>query len=474
MLSPLTRLGRYELVARLAVGGMAEVFLARHGELSGFKTLVVVKKVLPNLAENPEFISMFLDEARIASLLDHPNVVRIVEVGRAANDYFLAMELVQGKPLASLVRRAIDRQKPLDPKLAALIVAHACQGLHHAHGVSDSEGRPLGLVHRDVSPKNVLISFEGSVKVIDFGIARAMGRLSETSTGGMKGTVGYMSPEQAKSEVIDRRSDIFAAGVVLWEALCCRRLFKKDNDFASMRALIYEPIPTPTSVVPSVPPALEQIVMKALNRDPRARFQTALEMSSALERFIGDAGGASTSDLSTLMKEYFATDQADWKNLIRTAHEMKTSTAPIESPIKMTATGVTALSAENLRQQQLARGSGSTHNLPRHHRGLVATMSALVLVVTGLLVTFLVLRSRSPQPGGPEARMPAAHSPAIVPSEPPPPPAEPPPATAPPNAPPKMVTSPPSSPTESSKRHKPKSRPKTPKAPAGHLPNPFE
>ena len=144
---------------------MAEVYLARHGELSGFKTLVVVKKVLPHLAENPEFISMFLDEARIASLLDHPNVVRIVEVGRAESDYFLAMELVQGKPLASLIRRAAERPIPLDPKLAALIMAQAAAGLHHAHGVSDAEGHPLGLVHRDVSPKNILVSFEGGVKI---------------------------------------------------------------------------------------------------------------------------------------------------------------------------------------------------------------------------------------------------------------------------------------------------------------------
>src|SRR5262245_1388972 len=239
---PLSRIGRYQLITRLAVGGMAEVYLARHGELSGFKTLVVVKKVLPHLAENPEFISMFLDEARIASLLDHPNVVRIFEVGKVANEYFLAMELVQGKPLSSINRRSMEKKEPTNSKLAALIVAHAAHGLHHAHNLCDANGQPLGLVHRDVSPQNILVSFEGSVKVIDFGIARALGRLTETSTGGMKGKIGYMSPEQAKSEEIDHRTDIFALGVVLWEAVCSKRLFTRDTDFATMRAIVYEPI----------------------------------------------------------------------------------------------------------------------------------------------------------------------------------------------------------------------------------------
>src|SRR5687767_2412086 len=197
----MTRLGRYQVVGRIATGGMAEVYLAVHGELAGFRTPVVLKKVLPHLACNPEFIDMFLDEARIASLLDHPNVVRIYEVGRSDNEYFLAMELVQGKPLQALLRRAQEtRALLLEPRLAAFIVAQAAAGLHHAHNLTDPLGNTLGLVHRDVSPQNVLLSFEGSVKVIDFGVARALGRITETQTGGMKGKFGYMSPEQARGE----------------------------------------------------------------------------------------------------------------------------------------------------------------------------------------------------------------------------------------------------------------------------------
>lgn len=392
---PLPRIGRYELIARLAVGGMAEVYLARHGELSGFKTLVVVKKVLPHLAENPEFISMFLDEARIASMLDHPNVVRIVEVGRAGNDYFLAMELVQGKPLGSLIRRSNDRQQPLDPKLAALIMAQAAAGLHHAHGVSDAEGHPLGLVHRDVSPKNILVSFEGGVKVIDFGIARAMGRISQTNTGGMKGTVGYMAPEQAKSEPVDRRSDVFACGVVLWETLTSRRLFRKENDLATMRALIYDPVPRPSTVA-KVPAVLEQITMKALNRDPEQRFQSALELALALERHIGQAGGASTSHLGALMRDYFATDQADWKNLVRTAHELEETSQPIVSPIKMTATELSPITAS--RPPTHTSTGARTVGVPAPRIGMPTIIGLFLLTVIALLLAVLLFGKPTPRP----------------------------------------------------------------------------
>jgi serine/threonine-protein kinase len=196
----MVRLGRYQIVERIATGGMAEVYLAVHGALAGFRTPVVLKKVLPHLANNPQFIDMFLDEARIASMLDHPNVVRIYEVGRSGSEYFLAMELVQGKSLSAMLRRALEGDCRLDARLAAFIVAQAAAGLHHAHNLTDPLGNPLGLVHRDVSPQNIMISFEGSVKVIDFGIARALGRITETQTGGMKGKFGYMSPEQARGE----------------------------------------------------------------------------------------------------------------------------------------------------------------------------------------------------------------------------------------------------------------------------------
>jgi serine/threonine-protein kinase len=312
------RLGRYQIITRIATGGMAEVYLAVHGELSGFRTPVVLKKVLPHLASNPQFIDMFLDEARIASLLDHPNVVRIYEVGRTGDEYFLAMELVQGKPLSAVIRRAFERQEQLDHKLAALIIAHAAAGLHHAHELTDVNGAPLGLVHRDVSPQNILVSFEGSVKVIDFGIARALGRISDTQTGGMKGKFGYMSPEQARSEEVDVRTDIFALGVVLWEAICGRRLFHRENDLATMRALLYDQIPKPSSLV-KVAPELETIVLRALTRNQKFRYQTAREMGSALERYIVQAGGASVSDLSVLMKTFFAQDITHWQQTVRSA-----------------------------------------------------------------------------------------------------------------------------------------------------------
>jgi serine/threonine-protein kinase len=322
-------LGRYQLLSRLAVGGMAEVYLARQGELSGFKTLVVVKKVLPHLAQKPDFINMFLDEARIASMLDHPNVVRISEVGRTETEYFLAMELVQGKALAAILQQGERAKTPLPHALGALVVAHAAAGLHHAHQLTDGAGTLLHLVHRDVSPQNIMVSFEGSVKVIDFGIARALGRLGDTSSGSLKGKLGYMAPEQARGEAIDARADIFSLGVVLWECIAGRRLFLRENELATLRAVVYEPIPK-VSKFTKVDPVLEVIIEHALARDLDERFQTAEEMRIALERWVFASGGASTHDLSVLMKSWFPSDHLQWQRAARLALDMQESDPPID------------------------------------------------------------------------------------------------------------------------------------------------
>lgn len=322
-------LGRYQLLSRLAVGGMAEVYLARQGEISGFKTLVVVKKVLPHLAVKPDFIAMFLDEARIASMLDHPNVVHISEVGRAGEEYFLAMELVQGKPLAALLQHGEKTKTPLPHSLAALVVAYAAAGLHHAHQLTDAAGNLLGLVHRDVSPQNIMISFEGSVKVIDFGIARALGRLGDTNSGSLKGKLGYMAPEQARGEAVDRRADIFSLGVVLWECVAARRLFLRENELATLRAVVYEPIPSPSKYA-KVDATLEAIIMCALDRNPEERFQTAEEMRVALDKWNFAAGGTSTHDISQLMKSWFPSDHQQWQRAARLALDMQESDPPID------------------------------------------------------------------------------------------------------------------------------------------------
>lgn len=322
-------LGRYQILARLATGGMAEVYLARHGELSGFKTLVVLKKVLPHLAENPSFIAMFLDEARIASLLDHPNIVRISEVGRVGDEYFLAMELVQGKPLWTLLQHSETVKETLDHKLAALVASQAAAGLQHAHELKDQTGTSLGLVHRDISPQNILISFEGSVKLIDFGVARAMGRLNETASGKMKGKVAYMAPEQTRGEDVDARADLFSLGVVLWEMVTGRRLFRRDGEFATMRAVLEDSIDPPSRIAP-VPSDLDYIVMRALSRDRARRYQSAEEMRIDLDQFVFKSGGASTRDLATTMKRWFAVDYTQWQTAARVALDMRESDPPIE------------------------------------------------------------------------------------------------------------------------------------------------
>ena len=316
------RLGRFQIIGRLATGGMAEVYLALSGELPGFRTLIVVKRILPHLASNGQFIRMFLDEARLAALLDHPNVVRIIEVGHDGEEYFLAMELVQGKPLSAVLRKAARERRPPTPALAAYLIAQAASGLGYAHGLTGGDGQPLGVVHRDVSPQNVLISFEGAVKLIDFGVARAFGRIAHTSPGGLKGKIEYMSPEQASAEEVDHRADVFALGVVLWEVLTGRRLFRRETELATMRAIVDDPIPKPSEVA-DVPPELEAVVMRALRKRRDARYASAHEMALALERYAFANDGFSPQQVAGYMKGLFAPEFLQWRKTATAALDME-------------------------------------------------------------------------------------------------------------------------------------------------------
>ena len=228
---------------------------------------------------------MFLDEARIAALLDHPNVVRIIEVGHDGDDYFLVMELVQGKPLSAVLRKAAREQRAAQPGARGVHRSRRRRAASATRTRSPTAtGRPLGVVHRDVSPQNVLVSFEGAVKMIDFGVARALGRVAHTSPGGLKGKIEYMSPEQASAEEVDHRADVFALGVVLWEALTGRRLFRRETELATMRAIVDEPIPHPSEMAPDPAGARRDRRCARCGSGKDARFATAHEMAVALEK----------------------------------------------------------------------------------------------------------------------------------------------------------------------------------------------
>jgi eukaryotic-like serine/threonine-protein kinase len=318
------KLGRYEIVRRLAMGGMAEIYLARTGEIEGFKTLVVCKRILPHLAEDEQFINMFLDEARIASAFQHPNVIRINEVGKSGDEYYIAMELVHGEALSTVLKLISAQSRRVKPRLAAYIASQAAAGLHYAHTVTSPAGEHLGVVHRDVSPQNILVSFEGAVKVIDFGVARALNRVTQTQLGNRKGKVGYFSPEQASGKPVDARTDVFALGIVLWETACGRRLFARDNELETYKALMEDAYPTPTSFVPEIPRELELIIMKALEKDPDKRFESALAFQQALERFIlrsGEGRPMGAAELARFMKETLSEAHEKWNAMIKVALE---------------------------------------------------------------------------------------------------------------------------------------------------------
>ncbi|WP_437577358.1 serine/threonine-protein kinase [Sorangium sp. So ce887] len=291
---PGQRLGRYELLRLIGEGGMAQVWAARMEGSRGFHKVVALKTLIPALARDPQFQRMFLDEANLASKIHHRNVVEILDLGDTDGVLFLVMEWIDGQTMQRLLRPGL-RPMPISPAMAARIVADAAHGLHAAHELHDERGVPLGIVHRDVCPQNILIDRDGTVKVADFGIVKAFERLGDTTqTGEIKGKGEYMSPEQAQGHPVDRGSDIFSLGVVLFEAVTGALPFQVLHDLVLPQTGVPEP-PRPTLIAPHCPRDLEEIILKALARDPRQRFQTAGEMASALEDFLMRRSGVITT-----------------------------------------------------------------------------------------------------------------------------------------------------------------------------------
>ena len=289
---------RYQILKRLDKGGMAEVFLGRSSGLEGFDKAVAIKRVLPNLAANEKFVRMFLDEAKLSLHLDHANIVSVFDVGMSAGTYFIVMEYIDGTNLKKLLDSG-----PIPVELACYILIEVCKGLVYAHGKVDRDGRPLNIVHRDISPPNILLSREGEVKVTDFGLARAVSQLESTDPGVVKGKFAYLSPEAAWGEEVDLRTDVFAAGIVLWEAVTGRRLFQGDTDLGTLESVRRAEVPSVTSINPKLPSGLDAILARALARDPVDRYASARDFGRELSLFLVEERISVTAyDLSAWLK----------------------------------------------------------------------------------------------------------------------------------------------------------------------------
>jgi serine/threonine protein kinase len=299
--------GKYVLLERISVGGMAEVFKAKSFGVEGFEKILAIKRILPSLAEDTDFIEMFIDEAKICGQLNHANICQIFELGRVDDSHFIAMEYVWGKDLLQIQNRMRKQRTTMRPEMAAFIAAKLCEGLDYAHKKKDATGRALNIIHRDISPQNILISYEGELKVIDFGIAKAASRSSKTQAGVLKGKFGYMSPEQVRGLPLDRRSDVFAIGTILYELLTADRLFVGESDFETLEKVRNVSCPPVSKVNPKVPASLEAIITKGLARDVDDRYQWANEMMEDLQSFLmGYEPVFTAKGLSQWMREAFA------------------------------------------------------------------------------------------------------------------------------------------------------------------------
>ena len=312
--------GKYELLARLAVGGMAEIFLARRRGTDGAGGIVVIKRVLPHLAEDARFVAMFRDEARLASRIEHVNACRVLELGSVGDTYFIAKEYLHGVPLSRVLLRSARTSDQLDIRFIAGVIRQSCAGLHHAHELSAPDGRLLDVVHRDVSPPNIFVTAEGQVKLLDFGVAKARGASQKTRTGTVKGKNAYMSPEQVLGEPIDRRSDLFSLGIVMWESITSSRLFLRETDFETFRSITKGEIQDVAELRPDVPAPLAAVVRRALERDREKRYATAADLGDAVVAAMQSAGGAADeTEIARYVHAHFSKELAAKQDLVEAA-----------------------------------------------------------------------------------------------------------------------------------------------------------
>ena len=414
-------LDRYELIAELASGGMATVYLARLAGIAGFQRLVAIKHLHPHLEHDQQFVQMFLDEARLAAGIHHPHVVPILEVGASASGHYLVMEYVEGDTLARLLARAISSPDGAFPmSVAVRVMIHTLEGLHAAHELTDDFGRPLDLVHRDVSPQNILVGVDGVARITDFGVARALSRLTSTQAGQLKGKLAYMAPEQARGTSLDRRTDVFAAGIVLWEALCMRRLFRGETDAETLNRVLYEPIPEAVAYNPSVPEGVNAVIRRALAREPGQRFATCLDFAEALESEATKAGTiASVRDVATFVQSLMGQEIAAQRDKVRawlSRSEPSQAWPPPPSGVRVSRLHTPPVSPTSLSTASMsvaaARGAaGQPAPLvpgSKAHRSILVAAALLSVAVVVSVGFVLASRWRQPTASPVSAPVPAA------------------------------------------------------------------
>ena len=336
--------GKYTLLARIASGGMGELYLAQLRSAGGFAKLVVIKRILSHLTDKPEFVDMFVAEARTAALISHPNVCQIYELGQVDGRFYMALEYLEGVPLADVMVARKKAPQLADLRLVASLVAQTAEGLFHAHSLRDPDGETAQVVHRDVNPRNVFVTSAGVSKVLDFGIVKVRGAIGQIQTGSVKGTYSYMAPEQLQGEAVDCTADIFALGTITWEAVVGRRLFKRSSDLLTWRAIVEEPIPRATKFRPDLPPDLDDAIARALARQPAERFQSAREFSSAVEQAIRPLGTPLTTlAIAAEMEKAFAVELGAQRERVFAAHRREEAERSGEAPVDAEAAAVAAV-----------------------------------------------------------------------------------------------------------------------------------
>jgi serine/threonine protein kinase len=328
--------GPYRLIDRVAVGGMAEVFKAKRSGVEGFEKVVAVKRILPHLSDNQEFVDMFVDEAKMVAGLTHPNIVQIFDLGRIDKSYYIAMEYVHGHDLRTILKRAKEKGMRMPLDLSLHIVKEVCAALEYAHRKKDDKGRPMQIVHRDVSPQNIMISFEGDVRLTDFGIAKAATKAGNTDRGALRGKLLYMSPEQAWGKPIDRRSDLFSLGIVLYEMITDQKPFLGGaTEMSILEAVRQGEIAPPRSINRRIPESLENVVLKALAKDADERYQDAGEMGRGLERVLRERQPPAAGELARLLEVLFDREEReefDPDGLRSGEHKLAARNVPADAP----------------------------------------------------------------------------------------------------------------------------------------------